>query len=416
MDKLRISGGKKLSGTVRIAGAKNAALPALTASILTGDTLQLENLPGVADVRTMLRLLDHIGAVQQRDDAQCRISFPELKSHEAPYEMVKTMRASVLVLGPLLARFGRARVSLPGGCAIGDRPINLHLDALARMGAELLIEHGYVDARCRRLRGAKIFFDIPTVTGTENILMAASLADGRTELHNCAREPEVVDVARLLRGMGAQIEGEGSERIVIRGVERLHGTSHTVIPDRIEAGTYMTAAAITEGDVLIEQCRPDHLDALISLLTATGQVVEEDNARIRVKGRRPIRPHDARTAPYPHFPTDMQAQFMAFMTQANGISMITEEIFNNRFMHVRELCRMGANIQVAGSRAVVTGPTPLSGANVMATDLRASASLVVAALAAAGDTVIERVYHLDRGYERMEQKMMGLGAVVERIR
>lgn len=416
MDKLRISGGAKLAGSVAIAGAKNAALPALAASILTAESIEVTNLPALADVRTMIRLLERLGADVDRDPGRCSIKLEEPEEFEAPYDLVKTMRASVLVLGPMLARFGRARVSLPGGCAIGDRPINLHLEALARMGAEITVEHGYVSARCDAgLHGANVFFEQVTVTGTENLIMAAALARGRTELHNCAREPEVEDLANLLRKMGAQIEGAGTEKIVVEGVSELHGASHAVIPDRIEAGTYLAAAAITGGDVRIQGCRPDHMDSIISLFEASGVSIERRDRELRVSNGSALRPHDVRTAPYPHFPTDMQAQFMALMTQAGGSSIITEDIFNNRFMHVHELCRMGADIIVAGRRAVVRGPTPLTGATVMATDLRASASLIIAALVAEGETTIDRVYHLDRGYESIEKKLSALGAEVERV-
>ncbi|MBI2838052.1 MAG: UDP-N-acetylglucosamine 1-carboxyvinyltransferase [Acidobacteria bacterium] len=416
MDRLRIRGGGRLAGVVRVGGAKNAALPAMAASILTAAPLRLRNLPEVADVHTMQHLLEHIGASCTLNGSACEIAFEDCRSTEAPYEMVKKMRASVLVLGPLLARFRRARVSLPGGCAIGDRPINLHLEGLARMGAQIEIEHGYVNACCDALRGASIFFETVTVTGTENLLMAAALAEGRTELHNCAREPEVVDLAVLLRKMGADIDGEGTETIVVRGVRELKAAEHDVIPDRIEAGTYIAAAAITGGDVTIERCRPDHLDAVTALLEATGAGIERGQTSIRVKGGGPLLSHDIHTAPYPHFPTDMQAQFMALMTQATGLSIITEEIFNNRFMHVQEFCRMGADIHVAERRAVVRGPTKLSGASVMATDLRASAGLILAAIVADGETTIDRVYHLDRGYEHMEQKLSALGAHIERIK
>lgn len=416
MDRLRIVGGRPLEGTVRISGAKNASLPDLCAALLTSEDVVLRNVPEVRDIRTMGRVLSALGAeVEFRVGGAVRLAARELCSFEAPYELVKTMRASVLVLGPLLARHGRARVSLPGGCAIGARPIDLHLMALERMGASITVEHGYVEARAERLHGAEISFDTVTVTGTENVLMAACLAEGETVLRNAACEPEVVDLAELLGAMGAHIEGAGSATVRVQGQPHLHGAEHTVIPDRIETGTFLAACAMAGGEIEIRACRPEHLRAVIDKFRETGVRLEEGPENLRVRAPRSVRPANVTTQPYPGFPTDMQAQYMALMTQAQGASTISESIFENRFMHVAELQRMGANVRENGRMSVVTGPTPLSGAQVMATDLRASACLVLAGLAADGETVVDRVYHLDRGYYRIEEKLRGLGADIERL-
>jgi len=414
VDRFVIEGPVRLAGEVTVSGAKNAALPCLAASLLTADAVRLENLPDVADIRTLGKLLQHVGAEVVRDRRCAAIEARTIGSADAPYDLVKTMRASVLVLGPLLARVGEVRVSLPGGCAIGVRPINLHLAAFEKLGAEVRLEHGYVEARASRLRGADVAFETVTVTGTENVMLAATLARGTTRLLNAAREPEVTDLARLLIAMGARIEGAGTETIVIEGVETLHGADHAVIPDRIEAGTYALAAAATRGDVRIARCAPEHLGALVSRLRATGAAVEAEGDALRVRGDGALLSHDVATAPYPGFPTDLQAQWMALATGLDGIATITETIFENRFQHVAELQRMGARIRLEGRWAVVEGPSRLTGARVMASDLRASAALVVAALAADGETTIERVYHLDRGYQRMEEKLAQLGAKVRR--
>jgi UDP-N-acetylglucosamine 1-carboxyvinyltransferase len=417
MDKLRVTGGRRLSGRVAVGGSKNAALPALAATLLTEDEIVLANLPRVRDVRTMLRVLEQLGAeVADGGNGTASVQVRRLQSFEAPYDLVRTMRASVLVLGPLLARFGRARVSLPGGCAIGERPINLHIDGLHKMGATITIEHGYVQAEARRLRGAAIAFPQVTVTGTENLMMAAVLAEGTTRLGNCACEPEVVDLADLLIAMGASIRGAGTGEIVIEGGKPLHGARHRVIPDRIEAGTYLVAGALVGDGVEVAGARADHLEALLAQLAACGIDVAATATGLRVSAPAALSPHGVRTSPYPGFPTDMQAQYMTLMTQAGGTSHIGETIFERRFMHVGELQRMGADIRIDGRMAVVTGPTRLTGAQVMATDLRASACLVLAGLVADGPTVIDRVYHLDRGYESMENKLGALGASIERIR
>jgi UDP-N-acetylglucosamine 1-carboxyvinyltransferase len=416
MDRLRIVGGRPLEGTVRMSGAKNASLPDLCAALLSAEDVTLRNVPEVRDIRTMGRVLAALGAeVEFRVGGVVRVAARELSSFEAPYELVKTMRASVLVLGPLLARHGRARVSLPGGCAIGARPIDMHLMALERMGATITVEHGYVEARAERLHGAEISFDTVTVTGTENVLMAACLAEGETVLHNAACEPEVVDLAELLTAMGAHIEGAGSSTVRVRGTARLHGAEHTVIPDRIETGTFVAACAMAGGEIEIRACRPAHLRAVIDKFRETGVRLEEGPENLRVRAPRSVRPANVTTLPYPGFPTDMQAQYMALMTQAQGACTISESIFENRFMHVAELQRMGANVRENGRMSVVTGPTPLSGAQVMATDLRASACLVLAGLAADGETIVDRIYHLDRGYFRIEEKLRGLGADIERL-
>jgi UDP-N-acetylglucosamine 1-carboxyvinyltransferase len=414
MDQFRIEGPVRLQGEVETSGAKNAALPCLAAALLTPEPVHLSNLPEVRDVRTLQKLLAHIGVFLSARPGEATIEAREIGQGEAPYDLVKTMRASVLVLGPLLARTGHVRVSLPGGCAIGVRPIDLHLAAFEKLGAEVALEHGYVEAKAARLEGATIVFTTVTVTGTENAMLAATLARGSTVIKNAAREPEVADLARLLRAMGARIQGEGTESIAIEGVAALHGASHSVLPDRIEAGTYALAGAVTRGDVAVRGCRPEHLKALTERLTGAGARVETgaDALRVRAAGRLSAR--DITTAPYPGFPTDLQAQWMALATGMEGVSTITETIFENRFQHVAELQRMGARIRLEGRRAIVEGPSRLTGARVMASDLRASAALVLAALAARGETVIDRVYHLDRGYEKMEGKLSRLGASVER--
>lgn len=420
MDRLRIIGGTPLRGEVSVSGAKNAALPALAAALLTKETVCLENIPHVWDIRTMRKLIEELGAhISPREELaehRCVIRAEKLTSLKAPYDLVKTMRASVLVLGPLVARFGHARVSLPGGCAIGARPIDLHIKALRKLGARISTAQGYVEAKAERLHGADIYFDKITVTGTENILMAAVLAEGRTTLRNVAREPEITDLAELLVAMGARIEGAGTDTITIEGVPSLHGASHRIIPDRIEAGTFLIAAAITGGEVNLKNCCASHLTSVVGKLIEVGLRVEIPNAStLRYSNHKSIRAVDLTTYEYPGFATDLQAQFMALMTQAEGSSIITETIFENRFLHALELIRMGADISLDGRRAIVRGRTPLSGANVIASDLRASASLVLAGLAAQGETVIDRIYHLDRGYEHLEQKLSLLGANVERI-
>ncbi|MGB6006636.1 UDP-N-acetylglucosamine 1-carboxyvinyltransferase [Castellaniella sp.] len=416
MDKLLIQGGRPLHGEVAISGAKNAALPILCAALLTDEPLALGNIPALRDIGTTLTLLERMGVRTHRPGAeQVTLQADQIHSQEAPYELVKTMRASILVLGPLLARFGRARVSLPGGCAIGQRPVDQHIKGLAAMGAQIRIDHGFVVAEAGRLRGASILTDMVTVTGTENLLMAATLAEGRTVLENAACEPEVVDLARVLIAMGAHIEGHGTDRIVIEGVERLHGASHQVVPDRIEAGTFLCAVAATGGDITLRRAAPDTLGAVLDKLRDAGLEITTgpDWIRARMAGR--PRATGFRTSEYPGFPTDMQAQLMALNTLADGTAVITENIFENRYMHVQELCRMGADIEIDGHTAVVQGRADLLGATVMATDLRASASLVIAGLAAQGQTTVERIYHLDRGYERMEHKLQALGADIQRI-
>jgi len=417
MHKLRIVGGRPLAGRIEVGGAKNAALPLLAASLLTEKTVEIGNLPKVRDVRTMVRVLEQLGAHAERvKPGRFRITVSEFGSFEAPYDLVKTMRASVLVLGPMLARHGRARVSLPGGCAIGARPIDLHLEALAKMGAEIEMEHGYVEARAKRLRGTRYDFPIRTVTGTENLMMAACLASGTTVFGNCAREPEIVDLADLLTKMGAQIEGAGTDQITIQGVDALGGAEHDVIPDRIEAGTYMVAGALLGDPLEVMSARVEDLQPVIQQLKSAGVQIACEDGGIRVQRSDSLTARDLRTETHPGYPTDMQAQYMALMTQATGTSMITETIFERRFMHVPELQRMGANIRVQGRSCVVVGPTELTAAQVMATDLRASACLVLAGLVAHGETVVDRVYHLDRGYESMEIKLQGVGAQVERVR
>lgn len=418
MDVLRIEGPCRLEGRIRASGAKNAALPILAAALLTDEPLRLTNLPQVRDIRTMLELLHHLGVLRREEvDGTVTVQMGRNgNSDMAPYELVKTMRASVLVLGPLLARRGRARVSLPGGCAIGVRPVDQHLKGLEALGVEVNIHHGYIDARCNGLRGGRFRFDQKTVGGTENLLMAASLARGTTVLENCAQEPEIVDLARLLTAMGARISGAGEDRIEIEGVDSLHGASHDVIPDRIEAGTYLIGAALTGGDVTVEGTKPGDLRPLLEKLDEVGAWVETESGAIRVRRERPLQARSVITEPHPGFPTDLQAQFMVLMTQANGISTISETVFENRFQHVPELARMGADIRIEkGTYARIHGPSPLSGASVMATDLRASASLVLAGLVATGETRVHRIYHLDRGYERMEAKLRQLGARAERV-
>lgn len=421
MDKILIKGGKPLLGTVEISGAKNAALPALAATLLTGDTIVLHNVPCVRDIQTTGQMLRDLGCETDfrtlESTHSCRVSAHDVTSFEAPYELVKTMRASVLVLGPLLSRFGKARVSLPGGCAIGARPIDLHIKAFEKLGAEIAIEHGYVEARASRLKGAEIFFDRITVTGTENVMMAAVLAEGKTVINNAAREPEVSDLADLLRAMGAEISGDGSSVIQIKGVDRLHGAQHTIIPDRIETGTFLVAGAITAGEVEILACQANHLLAVIEKLEDAGVVIDRPSPSVlRVSAPHGLKARDVTTAEHPGFATDMQAQYMALMTQGDGTSIVTETIFENRFMHASEMVRMGANIKIEGNRAIVFGKTQLTGAKVIASDLRASASLVLAGLVAQGETFIDRVYHLDRGYERIEAKLKGLGADIRRVR
>jgi UDP-N-acetylglucosamine 1-carboxyvinyltransferase len=419
MDKLVIRGGTPLLGTVRISGAKNAALPCMAAALLTDETVVLENIPQVRDIETTRRLLSAMGAEVElgygRAQHRTTIQAGNLAAPEASYELVKTMRASTLVLGPLVARCGRARVSLPGGCAIGARPIDLHIKGLERMGAKITQDHGYVEASADRLRGAEIVFDRITVTGTEDLLMAATLAEGETIMQNCAREPEVADLADLLNKMGAHIQGAGTSTIRVKGVSKLRGAKHRIIPDRIEAGTFLTAAALTGGDVNVTNCDPDHLTAILQKLQEAGVKMTHTADSIRVMGDNPLNAADVNTEEYPGFPTDMQAQYMVVATQAEGTSIVTENIFENRFMHAQELVRMGANIRIEGRRAIVRGKTPLSAAAVLASDLRASASLVLAALVADGETIIDRVYHIDRGYEHIEEKLKGIGAEIRRI-
>jgi UDP-N-acetylglucosamine 1-carboxyvinyltransferase len=417
MDKIRVAGGRRLQGEITVGGAKNAALPEMAACLLAADRLELDNVPYVRDILTTRRLLVEMGVeAEVSADGKAVLDATDLRRFEAPYELVKTMRASILVLGPLVARYGRARVSLPGGCAIGARPVNLHLAGLEKMGAECLVRHGYIEATSSGLRGAHVVMDGVTVTGTENLMMAATLARGETILDNAASEPEVQDLAEMLVRMGARIDGAGTRTIRVQGVEALHGCRHRVIADRIEAGTFATAAAITGGDVTIQRCRPDHLGAVLEQLRRTGVDVEpQGEDAVVVRAPRPIESRDVTTHPYPGFPTDMQAQYMALMTQGNSSAAITETIFENRFMHALELIRMGADIVIDGRRAVVRGK-PLTGASVQASDLRASASLVLAGLVAEGETVISRVYHLDRGYHRIEEKLRLLGAEIERLR
>jgi UDP-N-acetylglucosamine 1-carboxyvinyltransferase len=417
MDKLVIQGGVPLAGEVRISGAKNAALPVLCAAILTGDTLHIQNVPHLRDVATTLSLLAQMGVEVSLDEkGVVSLTAASLGNRVAPYELVKTMRASILVLGPLLARFGEARVSLPGGCAIGLRPVDQHIKGLQALGAHVDIEQGYIHATAQGLQGARIVMDLVTVTGTENLLMAATLAEGRTVIENAAREPEVVDLANCLVAMGARISGQGTDKLIVEGVSRLHGATYRVMPDRIETGTFLVAAAATGGEIRLKDTRPDILDSVLSKLVETGATVDSGPDWLQLRTNGDVKAVNIRTAPYPAFPTDMQAQFMALNAVARGTSVITETVFENRFMHVQELRRLGAHIEVEANTAVVRGVRSLDGATVMATDLRASACLVLAGLVASGQTVVDRVYHLDRGYECIEEKLSQLGARIRRAR
>jgi UDP-N-acetylglucosamine 1-carboxyvinyltransferase len=415
MQKLKIRGGKALNGSVRISGAKNAALPIIAASLLSREPLALQNVPQLNDIGTMVRLLEQMGVQATRSGEALTLTAAEINEKVAPYELVKTMRASILVLGPLVARFGEAKVSLPGGCAIGARPVDLHIKGLEAMGAEIHIEGGYILARAKRLKGCKILSETVTVTGTENLMMAACLAEGTTILENAAREPEVVDLAKCLIAMGARISGHGTDRITIQGVDSLHAANYTVMPDRIETGTFLAAVAATGGDVTLTNAAPDTLDAVIDRLRESGAEISCTPDTIRVKADARPAPISLKTAPYPAFPTDMQAQFIALNCIASGTSVVTETIFENRFMHVQELLRLGARINIEGNTAIVHGVEHLTGAIVMATDLRASACLVIAGLVAKGETVVDRIYHLDRGYDHIEAKLTSLGADIERI-
>ena len=417
MDKLIITGGTRLDGSVRIAGAKNAALPIIAAALLADQPVMIRNVPHLHDVTTTLELLGRMGVDFVVDEKlNIEINAQTIKNFYVPYELVKTMRSSILVLGPLLARFGEAEVSLPGGCAIGSRPVDLHIKGLEAMGAEITVENGYIKAKASRLKGARLVMDIVTVTGTENLMMAATLADGTTVIENAAREPEVLDLAQCLNSMGAKVSGAGSDTITIEGVEKLHGTTYDVLPDRIETGTYLVAAAITGGRIMVKDTRPNILDAVIAKLREAGARIEigEDWISLDMEGRRP-KAVSIHTAPYPAFPTDMQAQFTALNIVAEGAGTITETVFENRFMHVSEMQRMGAEIRLEGNTAFSNGKEKLTGAPVMATDLRASASLVLAGLVAEGDTIVDRIYHIDRGYDCIEEKLAGLGATIRRI-
>jgi UDP-N-acetylglucosamine 1-carboxyvinyltransferase len=417
MDRLQIQGGTPLAGEVRISGAKNASLPILAATLLASEPVAVGNVPHLQDVTTMIELLGRMGVTVTVDERmRVEVDATTLRQAVAPYELVRTMRASILVLGPLVARFGQADVSLPGGCAIGARPVNIHVAGLQAMGADISIENGYIRARASRLRGARLVLDTVTVTGTENLMMAAALADGQTVLENAAREPEVVDLANFLNAMGARVRGAGTDRIVIDGVEKLHGAQYEVLPDRIEAGTYLLAGAITRGHVVLRHTRPEHLDAVLAKLRDAGATlgVGSDTIEVDMRGRRP-KSVDVRTAPYPAFPTDMQAQFAALNTVADGVGTIIETIFENRFMHMLEMRRMGAEIRLEGNTAIIKGVEQLQAAPVMATDLRASASLVLAGLVAEGRTEIDRIYHIDRGYESIEEKLAALGAAIKRV-
>jgi UDP-N-acetylglucosamine 1-carboxyvinyltransferase len=417
VDKIVIRGGQKLAGEVRISGSKNAALPILISSLLTSEPCVYQSVPDLKDIDTTLRLLSGLGARAERTGAaEVKITAAQVEDVEAPYDLVKTMRASFLVLGPLLSRFGRARVSTPGGCAIGTRPVNLHLKGLARMGAEIDLVHGYVEAKARRLRGARIYMDLPSVGATENLMMAAALAEGFTVIENAAKEPEIADLARALNGMGARVEGAGHDVVTIEGARELRGASHRVIPDRIEAGTFMVAAALTGGDVTLREARADHLDAFVLKLREAGVKVRVEENAIRIEGDGRKRGVDITTLPYPGFPTDLQAQTMVLAAVSDGVSVITETVFENRFMHALELIRMGADIRLEGNRAVIQGVKALSGAPVMATDLRASVSLILAGLVAEGVTEVTRIYHLDRGYEHIEKKLGQLGAEIARVK
>jgi len=415
VDKIVINGGKPLQGNVQISGAKNAALPVLTAALLTEGTCTFSNIPDLVDIKTTYKLLRNMG-VEIEGDSTVKISAEKITNSVAPYDLVKTMRASILVLGPLVARMGHARVSLPGGCAIGARPVNLHIKALQDMGASVELHGGYIEAKVDRLRGANIYFDLPTVTGTENIMMAATLAEGTTILNNAAREPEIVNLADVLKGMGAKISGAGTDVITITGVTKLSATEASIIPDRIEAGTFMIAAGMTRGEINVLGCNPQHLEALINKLRDTGMKITPIDGGLNVKSGSKIHSVDVKTLPHPGFPTDLQAQIMAYMSIGSGLSVITETVFENRFMHVSELMRMGADIVIQGGSAVVRGVPALFGAQTMATDLRASASLILAALVAQGTTEISRVYHIDRGYENIEKKFSALGAEIKRMK
>lgn len=415
MDKIVVNGGKPLHGDVLISGAKNAALPVLTAALLTAETCTFSNIPDLVDIKTTYKLLRNMG-VEIEGDSVVKICAEKITNSVAPYDLVKTMRASILVLGPLVARMGQARVSLPGGCAIGARPVNLHIKALQDMGAKVELHAGYIEAQADRLKGANIYFDLPTVTGTENIMMAATLADGTTILNNAAREPEIVNLADTLKGMGAKISGAGTDVIKITGVTRLQGVKSSIIPDRIEAGTFMIAAGMTGGEINVLGCNPQHLEALINKLRDTGMKITPIEGGLKVAGGGRISSVDIKTLPHPGFPTDLQAQFMAYMTIGGGLSVIAETVFENRFMHVSELMRMGADIVIQGGSAIVRGVPALNGTQIMATDLRASASLVLAALVARGATEISRVYHIDRGYENIEKKFSALGADMQRVK
>lgn len=415
MDKILIQGGRRLTGEVTISGAKNAALPILAATLLSPAIYRFKNVPRLGDITTIKRLLEKIGAVVSEEDGICTIQVKHIENNEAPYTWVKTMRATILVLGPLLARCGEAHVSLPGGCAIGARPIQLHLSGLEKMGAEIHIEHGMIHAKVVKLKGAEIYLEAPTVTGTENLMMAATLAEGTTVIENAACEPEITDLARFLNGCGAQVIGAGTDRIVINGVSSLTGSSYEIMPDRIEAGTFMLAAAITKGDLLLKKCRPSDMVSILEKLRATGSEIQVAKESLRVIGK-DIHAVDLKTLPYPGLPTDMQAQFMALMSVSDGASVITETIFESRFNHCAELRRMGAEITVEGSHAMIKGVPYLSGAPVMASDLRASASLILAGLVAQGETEVLRIYHLDRGYEAIEQKLSQVGASIQRVK
>ena len=416
MQKLAVQGGSRLNGEVRISGAKNAALPILCAGLLTGDTLQLDNVPDLNDVVTMRKLLQQMGMAIEVNGGRVSLSAAQIDRLEAPYDMVKTMRAAILVLGPLVARFGEARVSLPGGCAIGSRPVDLHIKGLQAMGAEIHIEHGYIHAKAKRLKGARIFFDLVSVTGTENLMMAAALADGVTVLENAAREPEVVDLAHCLIAMGARIEGAGSDTITVTGVSSLHGGAHRIMPDRIESGTFLVAATAAGGNITLTDTRADILDNVLEKLQEAGATIRVSGSTINLQMSKRPTAVNLRTAPYPAFPTDMQAQFMAMNTIAEGSAMVVETIFENRFMHVQELRRLGAQIDVEGNTAVIRGCAQLEGATIMATDLRASACLVIAGLVAQGETIVDRIYHLDRGYEHIEAKLSAIGAQIRRLK
>ncbi len=417
MERIIIEGGRALHGRVRVSGAKNSALPILTSTLLAREQCRISNVPDLRDVETMAGLLRSLGSeVVREPDGTLILEPSEVSEARASYDLVRTMRASVLVLGPLLARFGHADVSLPGGCAIGARPINLHLRGLEKLGADIRIEGGYVRASSPRLRGARLYLDFPTVTGTMNLMMAATLARGTTVIENAACEPEIEELAKVLTRMGALIQGAGTDRIEVRGVEELSGMTYQIMPDRIETGTLLVAGAITGGDVTVEGCRPEHLEAILEKLTEAGVEIDQGEQTLRIRRSGPLRAVDVKTGPYPSFATDMQAQFMALMTLARGTSMITETVFENRFMHVAELRRMGADIRVQGNSAVVRGVEKLYSAPVMATDLRASASLILAGLAAEGETTVSRIYHIDRGYERIEEKLRGLGAGIRRER